>query len=329
MRTFTFRKEGTFMSKDFNGIYAPLIKEFVDMKRSLGFKYIGGEFVLLLFDRFTIERNETIIGVTKELSDVWCRERDNESNSYHYRRCYILGAFSSFLNKKGIRSYIPRTPPLRNVFVPHIFSIKEMERIFMVCDSMQSKNNDLRSSIFIMPALLRTLYGTGVRIGEALSLINKDVNLEERYFILRDTKNGKDKLVPFSSSLAEILKDYVAHRNKLPIIISDKTPFFVTLRGRVCNRDAIYRRFCKILVLADIPKDCIRVHDLRHTFAVHSLAKMAESGLDLYCSLPILSTYLGHQSLRATNNYVRLTSEMYPELIRKIDIISFDIFPKV
>lgn len=70
-------------------------------------------------------------------------------------------------------------------------------------------------------------------------------------------------------------------------------------------------------------------HDLRHTFAVHSLAKMAEEGMDLYCSLPILSTYLGHQSLRATNNYVRLTSEMYPELIRKIDIIGFDIFPKM
>ena len=62
---------------------------------------------------------------------------------------------------------------------------------------------------------------------------------------------------------------------------------------------------------------------------IFSLAKMAEEGMDLYCSLPILSTYLGHQSLRATNNYVRLTSEMYPELIRKIDIIGFDIFPKM
>lgn len=49
------------MSKDFDGIYAPLMKEFVDMKRSLGFKYNGGEFVLSLFDRFTIERKETII----------------------------------------------------------------------------------------------------------------------------------------------------------------------------------------------------------------------------------------------------------------------------
>ena len=65
----------------------------------------------------------------------------------------------------------------------------------------------MRSSFFIMPSLLRMLYGTGIRIGEALSLLNEDINLEEEYFILRDTKNGKDRIVPFSTSLAEVLKD--------------------------------------------------------------------------------------------------------------------------
>lgn len=100
VKTFIPRKEAIFMNRNFKGIYASLIREFVSLKRSMGFKYIGGEFVLTLFDRFTIERNETAIGITKELSDAWCKERDNESNSYHYRRCYILGAFSSFLNKK-------------------------------------------------------------------------------------------------------------------------------------------------------------------------------------------------------------------------------------
>ena len=167
---------------------------------------------------------------------------------------------------------------------------------------MQSGNNDMRSSFFIMPSLLRMLYGTGIRIGEALSLLNEDINLEEEYFILRDTKNGKDRIVPFST--------YVVHRNRLPVKISDTTPFFITLKGRACDRDSIYRRFCKILIQANIPKDRIRLHDLRHTFAVHSLAKMAEEGMDLYCSLPILSTYLGHQSLRATNNYVRDVSRI-------------------
>lgn len=71
-----------------------------------------------------------------------------------------------------------------------------------------------------------------------------------------------------------------------------------------------------------------RVHDLRHTFAVSSLASMAEAGIDLYVSLPVLSTYLGHQSLEGTNHYVRLTAMMYPELLKDVNTVCLDVFPK-
>ena len=54
---------------------------------------------------------------------------------------------------------------------------------------------------------------------------------------------------------------------------------------------------------------------------------MAEQDIDLYCSLPTLSTYLGHQSLEATNAYVRLTAEMYPGLIKDADLITLNVFP--
>jgi integrase/recombinase XerD len=317
------------MNKHFYGIYGPYMKELVELKCSLGFKYASAEFVLSILDRFTIGRNETAVGVSKELSDAWCRKRDNESNAYHYKRCFILQSLSSFLCKKGIRSYIPKLPPVKNNFIPYIFSRKEMEGVFSACDNLVSGNNDMRSTVFIMPALIRTLYGTGIRISEALALTNRDVNLQDNYFILRDTKNGTDRLVPFSTSLSEVLKEYVSYRNKLPIGISKDSAFFVKLKGSFCGRDAIYRRFCKVLKLAGISKDRIRVHDLRHTFAVHSLATMAEAGIDLYCSLPVLSIYLGHQSIKATNSYVRLTADMYPDLVKKIDTICFNVFPKL
>lgn len=86
--------------------------------------------------------------------------------------------------------------------------------------------------------------------------------------------------------------------------------------GRIVNR-----RFKECLDYAGIPHGTTqspRLHDLRHTFAVTSLANMAESGIDLYVSLPILSNYLGHGSLKATNHYVRLTVAMYPYLIKEI-----------
>jgi hypothetical protein len=62
---------------------------------------------------------------------------------------------------------------------------------------------------------------------------------------------------------------------------------------------------------------------------VHSLAAMSESEVDLYYSLPLLSTYLGHQSLEATDSYVRLTAEMYPDLIKKTSDICSSVFPVI
>lgn len=72
-----------------------------------------------------------------------------------------------------------------------------------------------------------------------------------------------------------------------------------------------------------------RLDFFRHSFSVHSLASMAESGLDLYYSLPILSKYLGHRSLDATDKYVRLTADIYPELINEMDSLCAYVFPEV
>ena len=187
---------------------------------------------------------------------------------------------------------------------------------------------------FVLPVLLRFLYGTGLRISEALALINRNVNLVENYIVLRDCKNGKERMLPISESLSKVCREYVYYRNQLPIKNkSENDCFFVSLNGSACTRDTIYRWFREILEMANIPfkgkQRGTRVHDLRHTFSVHSLAMMAESGVDLYCSLPILSTYLGHQSLNSTNAYVRLTSEMYPELLKDIDVICLNVFPNL
>ncbi|MEO9004814.1 MAG: tyrosine-type recombinase/integrase [Ginsengibacter sp.] len=184
------------------------------------------------------------------------------------------------------------------------------------------------TAIIILPALLRLLYGTGLRISEALSLKNKDINLDDNYLIVRDSKNGKERMTPISASLSEVFKEYVKYRNLMPLVQTDDS-FFITLSGKNCNRDHVSKWFRKILCSAGISRNDHgpRLHDLRHTFSVHTLAMMSESGIDLYYSLPILSTYLGHQSLEATNGYVRLTSEMYPGLLKEVDLICLNVFP--
>jgi integrase len=70
-----------------------------------------------------------------------------------------------------------------------------------------------------------------------------------------------------------------------------------------------------------------RVHDFRHTFSVYSLKAMTDKGMDIYCALPLLSTYLGHASLSATGQYVRLTQDMFPEIIEKVNAIAAFVIP--
>lgn len=317
------------MGYKFKGIYAEHINSFIELKRSLGFKYVSEAHILSSFDRFTIKRNESVIYITKELVEQWCLKQDNESTSTQRKRYCIIKEFAKYMSKLGVCSHIPSMYiKENNDYVPYIYTKDEMNRIFNVCDNFQTGNQDLRSSIISMPTLIRILYATGMRIGEAVAILDKDVNLIDNYCILRGTKNGSDRIVPFSNSLSKVLSIYKKQRDKLPINISAESTFFVSLIGKPCKSDSINRRFKQILRLANIKSDKARLHDLRHTFAVHSLATMSDNGLDLYVSLSILSKYIGHKSLAATDRYVRLTVDMYPNLIEKVDAICTNVIPK-
>lgn len=58
-------------------------------------------------------------------------------------------------------------------------------------------------------------------------------------------------------------------------------------------------------------------HDWRHTFAVRPFKQMIGQGMDMYVALPVLSAYLGHKTIYATERYVRLTMELYPYIEEK------------
>ena len=72
-----------------------------------------------------------------------------------------------------------------------------------------------------------------------------------------------------------------------------------------------------------------RVHDIRHTYAVHALEKMINDGQDVYCALPILSAYMGHRGIESTEKYLRLTEEAYVSVIDKAAPFYADVFPEV
>lgn len=198
--------------------------------------------------------------------------------------------------------------------------------MFDACDGLRTRYAIKESCMICMPVLLRMLYCTGIRIGEAIALRDGDIHLDEGYLLVNDSKNGKQRIIPISDSLVSVCREYLGYRNLLPSRKTRPGHFFVKVNGHKCGQ-AVRDWFKKCLDRTEIPNTA-RLHDLRHTFAVTSLAHMAESGTDLYASLPILSNYLGHQSIGATDHYVRLTANMYPDLINDMDTVCLDVFPK-
>ena len=326
------------MNNKFNyqSIYAPYFKQFIALKQSLGYVSLRAEWVFLEFDKFFLGRNETILGITREQVDEWRATRINDAPRTLYTKYSILSQFCKFMCKVGYDSFVPRLPvsPGQTSFTPYIFSRPQIASIFDSCDKLRLYDRHMSTIQFIIPVIVRLLYGTGLRISEAVSLKNRDVDLGARVIRIRKSKNGEERLAPLSDGLAEVLKQYLHYRNQLPVahICDDNSFFFVSPNGTYCRAASVYTWFRKILTESEIAfqgdHKGPRVHDLRHTFAVHSLEKMARTGMDLYCSLPLLSTYLGHKSLGATEQYVRLTSEMYPDLLKDQQDIGLRVFPE-
>jgi len=315
------------MNSAFSSVYAEHLNQYIQLKQQLGYQYDTGKVVLGQLDALATERGETSVGITSTFAQAWGQKRVHESARYHYDRIRYLIRFSMFLVDCGIDSYVPRPPQYSLLtFIPYIYSPTEVQALFQACDKLVMGPLHVKSSLVSVPALLRLLYSTGLRIGEALALGNQDVNLSECYLKVQDSKNGQERIIPLSDSLVSVLEEYVSYRNYLPIDHPPAT-FFVRLDGKACNRLSVSHWFKRSRQQAGIPS-VARIHDLRHTFAVTSLAAMAEAGVDLYAPLPILSRYLGHRSLDATNHYVQLTASLYPDLIRKVDTLCWDVFPK-
>lgn len=321
---------------NYGSIYAPYFKQFIVMKKGLGYVSLRIEWVFLEFDNFFLANNITTFGITKQQVEQWRATRINDALSTICIKYSILSQFCRYMCKVGYDCYIPRSPvnPPRNNFKPHIYSNLEMSDIFQACDHMRLYGRNMSSILFVIPIIIRLLYATGLRVSEALALKNKDVDFNRRCLIIRKSKNGEDRIAPMSGSLEEGLKQYLHYRNRMPIprIKDTNGYFFVSANGTNCLQGSIYNWFRRALAISGIPHtgdhQGPRVHNLRHTFAVHALVQMAKSGLDLYYSLPLISTFLGHKSLGATDHYVRLTAEMYPDLLKDEKGICAYVFPK-
>jgi site-specific recombinase XerD len=169
--------------------------------------------------------------------------------------------------------------------------------------------------------LLMLLYGSGLRVGEALHLSLRDINLIEKIVTVRHTKFFKTRLVPIGPKLAHELAAYIQHRRKLPLPLGEDSRLFTTKTGRgwpYPHVNALFhhvRRAAGVVCSAECHPP--RIHDIRHTAAVHRVVAWYRVGRDVQRLLPRLATYLGHVDIKSTQRYLHMTTDLLQEASRR------------
>jgi site-specific recombinase XerD len=139
---------------------------------------------------------------------------------------YRFAITRGFTHDSPLPTTVPKCPPS---LIPYIYSVEELRRLLAATDGLETARSPLQACTF--RTLLLLLYGTGMRIGEALTLTLADVNLQDRLLTVRDTKFYKTRWVPTGPQLTAKLAVYATQRRRLPMPVGVDSAFLVTRTG--------------------------------------------------------------------------------------------------
>jgi len=307
----------------FRGPLAAYLTKFLAEKHAVGFRYRIQTTILQAFDRFLQETGLTDVALPQSCVEAWTAKRASEQPATHEYRVSLTREVARYLQRQGIEAYVPaaRMSPQRvYTYQPYIFTSTEVQTLLTAVEELPPHHSTpYRHQI--LPVIFQILYGCGLRLGEVLPLRWRAVDLAHGILVLRDAKGHQDRLVPMAASVTQYVQQYAR------LNITSHAPdalVFPAPDGGPYSGVRIYALFRRALWAAGISHGGRgrgpRIHDLRHTFAVHRLMAWYRAGVDINAMLPVLATYMGHRSIQGTQRYLRLTAELYPDLITTLDL---------
>lgn len=319
------------MSKElvFEGVFKDLIPRYIEYKKALGYayNYDYSKRLRQMSNFFEQNYHNSKIMLSKEMVLDFIKKRDNEASSTICSRCAVIRGFATFLAQQGYddiyilpNQYIPQKS---TNFIPYIFSKEQINLLCNIIDNYKFGSKYLNEHK-IYSTLIRLLYGCGLRISEALSLKVSEIDFTNSIIHILKSKNNCSRIVCMSDSLATYIKNYICNSK---LRITDL--LFPSPNGEVysqCSINRLFKIFFKLANIYTFNGKTPRVHDFRHTYSVHALQKMVDNGIDIYCTLPFLSSFLGHVNIQSTEHYLRLVESNFKEVL---DNNSNNIFPEV
>jgi len=294
-----------------------ILKDYLAMRRKLGFKLKKHEETLRGFLNFFETRKDTYL--TTELALKWARTPKNTDPAWWTERLSILRGFAAYWKTIDPRTEVPSLHILLPQYkrpTPHIYSNQQIAQILASSQKLPTKDSYTYWTLFGL------LLATGMRIGEALALDNKDVDLKQGVITIRDTKLNKSRILPLHKTTLQVIKKYVQQRDKRFPIRKNKS-FFAIVDGRRPSHAVAWKMFKQVLldtgILEPSQKRVPRLHELRHTFAVRALTGFYKNGQDIDGKIHALSTYLGHKDIRCTYWYLTAVPELMGQVLSRLE----------
>ena len=299
---------------------SPLIESleaYLTLNRSLGTELRAPAAYLRRFVEF-LEREKAPV-ITAELALRWARGPKGATPATWARRLADVRRFAAWLSATDPRTEVPPLGLLTDRYrrrSPYIYSDIEVARIVREAARLPSP---LGMRAHTYATLFGVLAATGLRLGEAIALDRKDVDLHSGVLAVRRSKFGKSRFVPLENTTCAALKDYVKLRDRL-VRRPTSAAFLLAEDGARLTQCGARYNFVVVSCVVGLraPKSGNRrghgprLHDMRHRLAVRTLIRWYEEGRDVERELPKLSTYLGHVHVADTYWYI----EAVPELLQ-------------
>jgi integrase/recombinase XerD len=316
----TLRASSSF---EFVSPLAAQLDQFIALKHAMGYRYREEGRALRELDSFLSTRlsaEDPVI--TLAIVHDYVARRNTESETTREHRLSLIREVCRFLHLDDARVVVPDRHALRIVrrrFVPRVLSRDEGRRFLRACDELPlGRSSPIRTTV--LGTALRVLYLTGLRAGELLRLTQADADLYNGILHIRHSKFDKSRLVPITPDLVKRIDHCRELTTKHLGSCLPHTPLFSSPRGGRYSISALRSAFRRTLIHAGV--ECtggnrVRLHDLRHSFAVLRLLLWCEQDVDLGAKLPLLATYLGHVDLASSQRYLQLTQDLVSEITRR------------
>lgn len=317
------------MTRLAQGFASPLadgIAHFIAYKQVLGRRYETETYALRLFDRHLLSRQITSLdairpAVIEEFLAARPRVRPRSYN-------HLLGVLRRLFRWLVTRGHVTHSPvlcPTRRASIgrtPFILAPESARHLLKLAAGLpDAPGTMLRGPTY--HAIFALLYGLGLRVGEVCRLDVSDIDRSRQLLVIRDTKFGKDRLVPFGPRLGAMLDRYLAARHACARRLAASAPLFVGRAGGRLGRQQIGRVFRGLLPALGLTvppgSSPPHLHDLRHSFAVRTLLRWYRAGVDPAQRLLHLSTFLGHVQPESTAVYLTITSDLLGEAGRRFE----------